>query len=378
MRKIFLFVAILFASFALGADISNFASGIENGTTGMNQGTCTSIAVSTDAPRTGAQCLSTAYTGGTGLKQWYPDVTFAVPKNSYLHVIGYAKLLSTDETSASSSTQAYACAYLGGDNNGTAVNLTTSWQRITVSKKASSDQSGAKAYFYRKHTAKKEVLFDDVIAYVSTNSSVDLTAPYAATSASATETEITWTCGTDANTGVQATLIWKRTSGTDDDLTLNPQGIYALAATEGPNVDQSGHWELVRVLAADATSFNAVGTFASNERYAIVHRDLAYNYSTPTYVTTPDLSVRTLYLKPSGDWLSKGGSIDPRFAVYCFGGGIEAKWYDLEAVDAGCGSGIIYKAEVSKSYTLSSHLIPVCFSIVSQTTARQLRCKISY
>ena len=117
MRKILLFVAILFASFALGADISNFASGIENGTTGMNKGDCGSIAASTDVPRTGAQCLSTVYTGGTGVKKWYPDVTFAVPKNSYLHIIGYAKLLSTDGTSASSSTQAYACAYLGGDNN---------------------------------------------------------------------------------------------------------------------------------------------------------------------------------------------------------------------------------------------------------------------
>ncbi len=104
MRKILLFVAILFASVSWGADISNFASGIENGTTGMNKGDCGSIAASTDAPRTGEQCLLTVYTGGTGVKKWYPDVTFAVPKNSYLHIIGYAKLLSTDGTSASSST----------------------------------------------------------------------------------------------------------------------------------------------------------------------------------------------------------------------------------------------------------------------------------
>ncbi len=347
MRKIFLFVAILFASFALGADISNFASGIENGTTGMNKGDCGSIAVSTDAPRTGAQCLSTAYNGNV-LKKWYPDVTFAVPQNSYLHIIGYAKLLSTDGTAASQNTQAYAeVRDIGSSGIGEQINLTTSWQRITDSKKASSNKTGVKAYFWRKHTAKEEVLFDDIIAYVSTNSSVDLEAPSAATSASATETEITWTCGTDTKTGVQATLIWKRTSGTDDDLTLNPQGIYALAATEGPNVDQSGHWELVRVLAADATSFNAVGTFASNERYAIVHRDLAYNYSTPTYITTPDLSVRTLYLKPSADWIKDGA----RFAVYCYNTSGD-KWYDMELADAGCSSSItLYKAEVSKSYT---------------------------
>ena len=193
------------------------------------------------------------------------------------------------------------------------------------------------------------MLFDDIVVYVSSNSSVDLTAPNPATSASASETEITWTPGTDANTGVQATLIWKRIDGTDHDLTLNNQGIYALAATEGPKVDQSGHWELVKVLAGDATKYSASGTFASKMEYAIVHRDLAYNYSEPTYVTTPDLSVRTLYLKPGTNWKQKGGSVNPRFAVYCFGDG--EKWYDLEAVDAGCGSGTVYKAEVRANYT---------------------------
>ena len=335
------------AMVARGADISHYATGLENGTTGMNKGDCGSIAESTDAPRTGAKCISTVYTGGSGAKRWYPEVTFAIPKNSYFHIIGYAKLESSDATTTSTSTQAYVSAYVGGDNTGTPVNLTTSWQQITKSYKASSDKSGAVARFYRKHTAKKAVLFDDIVAYVSTNSEVDLTAPSSATSASGTGTELTWTCGTDANTGIQATMIWKRTSGTAEDLTLNNQGIYALAATEGPKVDQSGHWELIAAsLAADATSYS--GTFEGNEVYAIVHRDLAYNYSSPTYITIPDLSTRTLYLKPGTNWSQKGGEVNPRFAVYCFGDGEE--WFDMEAVDAGCGSGTIYKAEVMARY----------------------------
>ncbi len=349
MKKNFLFVALFFTTFAFGEDISNYATGFENGTIGMNKGTCGSIAESTDAPRTGMKCISTAYNGSVD-KYWYPDVTFAVPKNSYFHIIGYAKLLSTDATTVSSGTQASVNAYIGGTTNGKAVNLTTSWQRITVSSaKSGSDKTGAVARFQRKHAGKKEVLFDDIVAYVSTKSSVDLTAPTAATSASATETKITWTCGTDANTGVQATLIWKRIDGTENDLTLNNQGIYALAATEGPKIDQSGHWELVRVLAKDATAYNASTTFASKEVYAIVHRDMAYNYSPPTYVTTPDLSVKTLYLRPGTNWLQKGGSTNPRFAVYCFGDG--EKWYDMEAVDAGCGSGTVYMAEVKATYS---------------------------
>lgn len=339
---------LLCAGTTWGADISHYASGFENGTTGMNKGECGSIAVSTDAPRTGAKCISTVYTGGTNFRRWYPDVTFAIPKNSYFHIIGYAKLESSDATTPGPGTQAYVNAYVGGDNNGTPVNLTTSWQRITKSYgKAGSDKTGAVARFYRKHAGKKAVLFDDIIAYVSTNSAIDLTAPTSATSASGTETELTWTCGTDENTGIQATMIWKRTNGTAEDLTLNDQGIYALAATEGPKVDQSGNWELIAAsLAADATSYS--GTFAGNEVYAIVHRDLAYNYSAPTYVTIPDMSTKTLYLKPSADWLSKGGGVSPRFAVYCYGDG--EQWYDMEAVDAGCGSGTIYKAEVLGRY----------------------------
>ena len=275
-------------------------------------------------------------------------MTFSVPKDSYFHVIGYAKLESSDGTSTSSSTQASIDAYVGGAKRGSAVNLTTSWQRMTArSDKAGSNKTGAEARLYRKHAGRKAVLFDDIVAYVSTNSEVDLTAPSSATSASGTGTELTWTYGSDDNTGIQATMIWKRTGGTEKDLTLNNQGIYALAATEGPKVDQSGHWELITAsLAADATSYS--GTFEGNEVYAVVHRDLAYNYSAPTYITIPDLSTRTLYLKPGTNWSQKGGEVNPRFAVYCYGDG--EQWYDMEAVDAGCSSGTVYKAEVLAKY----------------------------
>ena len=347
MKNKVLFVALFFTTFAWGADISNYATGIENGTTGINKGTCGSVTESTDSPRTGSKCLSSAY-NGTNAQYWNPYVTFSVPDGSYFHVIGYAKLKSSDDTSSSNNTQAYADACIFKSKIGTQLNLTTSWQRFTASSdKSESDEIGAEARFYRKHAGRKEVLFDDIIAYVSTNAAVDLTAPTAATSASATETKITWTCGTDANTGVQATLIWKRIDGTTDDLQLNDQGIYALIATDGPKVDQSGHWELVKVMAGDATSYSESEPFGSKESYAIVHRDLAYNYSTPTYVTTPDLTVKTLYLKPNSNWLQNS----PRFAVYCYGDDGDYQWYDMEAVDAGCGSGTIYKAEVSIRYT---------------------------
>ena len=81
-RLISVIVSALFAlcaETAWGADISHYATGLENGTTGMNQGDCASISVSTDAPRTGTKCISTVYTGSSSVKRWYPDVTFAIP-----------------------------------------------------------------------------------------------------------------------------------------------------------------------------------------------------------------------------------------------------------------------------------------------------------
>ena len=335
---------------ASAADISHYATGMENGPTGIvTRDQCDDAVESTDAPRTGSKCLSTTYNSNSN-RRWYLTPTFAVPKNSYLHIIGYTKLLSTDVTEASSNTQAYAEPYgTGSSNPGDAVNLTKSWQRITASSKAGSDKSGVVARFYRKHASKKEVLFDDVVAYVSTNSEVDLEKPTSATAASATDTELTWTCGTDANTGIQATLIWKRTNGTAEDLTLNDQGIYALAATEGPSTDQSGNWTLVSAsVAGDATSYS--GALSTHEVYAIVHRDLAYNYSAPTYVTVPDLTPKTLYLKPGTNWLKKGGEVSPRFAVYAYIDGEHYRWCDMEAVDAGCEGGTVYKAVVPAMY----------------------------
>lgn len=339
MRKIFLFVTILFASFAWGADISNYASGFENGTTGINKKECDAIDVSTDGPRTGSKCLSTAF-NGTDAKYWYPYVTFEVPDGSYFHVIGYAKLKSGEG-------RAYADARVFQSKMGTQVNLTTEWTRFTASSdKSESDEIGAEARFYRKHASKNEVLFDDVVAYVSTNEEVDLTAPSSATSATVSETEtetkITWTPGSDDNTGVQATLIWKRIADTKDDLTLNNQGIYALTASDGPKLDKTGHWELVKILPGDATSYSE--SFGSLERYAIVHRDLAYNYSAPTYVTTPDLTTKTIFLKPNTNWLKD----DASFAVYCSGNG--EKLYKMTLVPDNCGSNVVYEAEVRASF----------------------------
>ena len=250
---------------------------------GFSKGDCT-ISQSSEA-RTGSYSLKSEYSGTGDKTVKTTNTSISVAQNSYLHVIGYAKMESSDETAEGTSNQAAGNSYVGGNGKGTYVNLQAdTWQQFTSAKRAGSNQNSCYVLLQRKHSAKKAVLFDDVVIYVSTNSTTDIIAPSAASSASATPTTISWTCGSDANTGIQNTLIWKRTNGSAEDLTINNQGKYAAS-----NADQSGHWTLISAsVAADAKSYS--GTFKSGDVYAIVHRDLAYNYSSPTYVTIIDES----------------------------------------------------------------------------------------
>lgn len=294
MKKQFLFLLLLGLLCSIGnmwgqtlieIDDMETTSGSGSSLTisGFSKNDCT-ISQSSEA-RTGSYSLKSEYNGTTDKAVKTTNASISVAQNSYLHVIGYAKMESSDETAEGTSNQAAGNSYVGGNGKGTYVNLQAdTWQQFTSAKRAGSNQNSCYVLLQRKHSAKKAVLFDDVVIYVSTNSTTDIVAPSAASSASATPTTISWTCGSDANTGIQNTLIWKRTNGSEEDLTINNQGKYAAS-----NADQSGHWTLISAsVAADATSYS--GTFKSGDVYAIVHRDLAYNYSSPTYVTIIDES----------------------------------------------------------------------------------------
>ena len=251
---------------------------------------CDQISQSTEA-RTGTYSMKTEKNGNGEVNVKTSNASISVAKSEYLYCIGWAKMESSDvPTTPNANIYAQANSYIGGNGKGDSVRLNNStWRRFTSSKKASNAVSNASVLLLRKHGSKLAILFDDVVIYTSSNASVDITAPTAASSASATTSSIDWTCGSDDNTGIQNTLIWRRTSSSADDLTLNDQGVYAASAT-----DQSGHWTCVSAtVGAAATSY--AGTFSSGDRYAIVHRDLAYNYSSPTYVSIPAAAPSNTY-----------------------------------------------------------------------------------
>ena len=215
------------------------------------------------------------------------EYTISFAKNEYIHLIFYAR------TRASITGFQYA-AYLGsevGKVNASSDLPNSSWKRYSTKGTYTSAKTAGRAYFYSTVPNKTDtVYYDDVIIYVtSANVNTDLKAPNRPGSPAATTSSITWTRSTDLpasadSTGVKGTLVWRRTSGSSDDLTLNDQGMYShTSSIRGPSTDQSGHWTLVDSLGAATTS--KAGTFSAGDRYAIVHYDLAYNYSTPTYVT---------------------------------------------------------------------------------------------
>lgn len=249
--------------------------------------------------RTGSKAIKGSYTGSSSAKNasQATGTTTTSSKSVYCHIIGWAK-----------SANGTMKAQIGftSSKKGSAVTLSTSsWTQI---KYVGNEINASTIILYKQGNGssdKYDVYFDDVVSYYSSSSTTDVTAPSAATSASATTSSISWTNGSDSGTGAtgrQTTSIWRRTSGSSDDLTLNAQGIYAMSAT-----DQSGHWTCVSATVAkgtDAATSSYEGTFSGGDRYAIVHRDLAYNYSTPTYVTVPAAAGSTWYVK--GGWNSWG------------------------------------------------------------------------
>lgn len=252
-----------------------YANGYENGAGEWS----TNLTVSSaDVSRTGEKSIKGDYTGSTSAKNATQNTGCSQSSSSsvYCHIIGYAK------AEAGSSTTAQIGFTSSKKSDATTLSNST-WTKLTYS----SNSIAPSTIIIYKAGAKTGAYFDDIVAYYSESSTIDLTAPSAATNAVPTVASISWTNGEDTGTGatgIQNTLIWHRTNGSANDLTLNNQGIYSLTSTEGPNKDQSGNWTLVSAsVAADAESYS--GTFTPGDVYAIVHRDLAYNYSTPTYVT---------------------------------------------------------------------------------------------
>lgn len=283
LTKLFTLLAVLIfgISNVWGGDSFPKVDNFENGTCNYGKSNATSIATNStkEHVRTGEKSvvlqLNTSSTGPYTKR----STKFSFVKNTYIHAIGWIKSDDYEEFWFKLASSDGTKVKFGGDANWHQISATYHYTSSTADKDVAiyitSDKKGNKVYY------------DDIVYYSSNSDVTDTSYPNGPTAGVSTTTAINWTNRDDSGdgaTGRQATLIWKRQEGSANDLTLNNQGVYSLTDTEGPSTDQSGHWTLVTAsVAADATSYE--GTFVAGDVYAIVHCDLAYNYSEPAYVT---------------------------------------------------------------------------------------------
>jgi hypothetical protein len=288
-----LFCLLIVGQTTITAQTTSNPDGFEDGTIVDWQGNTTSetATINSTIVRTGSYSLKLTTTSSFTNRNWYSHYPYgASASGTYVHFIYWAKAASGTPSVNASLRYDNEAPPVGAGSlvAGTAVALNTStWVRVRYA----AGNTNGRWYFPapRKTTSGAGTFYlDDMIIYTSSSSTTDITAPSAATGATGNNVSgLSWTNGSDSGTGstnVQNTLIFKRTAGTvgTGGLTLNDQAIYSLIITNGPT--SVGNWTLITdTIAASSTSYSE-GSFTVGEEYAIVHRDLAYNYSTPTYI----------------------------------------------------------------------------------------------
>lgn len=257
-----------------GFESGDLSSWLDN-----NTGTET---ISTTNVRTGTYNLS--YSTGNASNQKMENLsTISIPNMSYLHCIAWAKG-SNEEACASIAILTTGWSSQSTENIGTSLTR-FSWRRQNTSGSTISDaQIGLNSRKIDGGTS-TVLYWDDVIAYVSTNSTTDIIDPDDPTNINTVSNEtgtsitVTWTDGTDTGEGTAKALIL-RVNGTGlTPPTLNDQGIYSTAGgADGPN--SIGSWSIIGIVDVGTESYVDGTTVPDTDyTYAVYMRDVAYNYS---------------------------------------------------------------------------------------------------
>lgn len=237
-------------------------------------------------PRAGTKVMALSYTGGTSGHHVQNIVDkIAVPDQSYFHMIAYTA------TSDVSYGQTYPTAKLG--DWAPTPGFTGHTENLVFQRKVTSRQNttGDSLNCYPRLRSKASggacvIYYDDIVLYSDENDAADLVAPTAAESlvldeSSSESIGLSWNEGTDAKTGIQATLILRTSNLTEIAPIMAPQAAYGTADIIG-GIDVAGEWQVMALLPAGTTAYTDDEIDANDEyKYAVVHRDLAYNYSTP-------------------------------------------------------------------------------------------------
>lgn len=265
--------------------------------------------------RTGAYSLKLTTTStGTGNKQWYSTAPYLpAAANTYLHFIYWAKAQDAGTSVDASYRYATTAPPTGAGSSANAAAgaalATTYWTRIVNTVTTSSTR-----FYYpgpRKTVSAGATAFyvDDGILLTSSNAIVDTLKPQdpalLSGTASGNLVSLGWTSNTDIGTGatgVTATLLLRTVNTNAAAPVLNDQGVYSVTGgAAGPNT--IGDWTVISDnLGATATTYLDASAAAGNVKYAVVLRDLAYNYSAAAVsgVVTVGTPVPTVFIDTAG------------------------------------------------------------------------------
>jgi hypothetical protein len=282
---------------------SNVTYGMEATTTSatnwINQGSSETITVVNNAAaaRTGNSYLSFTTTSTSAGKYFYNNYVNVLPgvSNYFVYHIVWVKSsttgLSADATMRYSSSAPPNTGSSGPTPSSyTAVNA-TDWTRVSYGPYNATNTT--RYYFPAPRITGggtgKFVYYDDgVIYFLTTNKPIDLVNPTAPTFGTSTTIELNWTNGSDGvgseATGVQATLLLRTTNLTAENPVLNNQALYKVGQNPLGVTATAGDWEVVSDSIGAAINTYSINTPVPT-KYAIVHRDLAFNYSTAGVTT---------------------------------------------------------------------------------------------
>ncbi|MCC6760224.1 MAG: T9SS type A sorting domain-containing protein [Chitinophagaceae bacterium] len=311
--------------------------GFEDGPTSTNwigSGTG-SWSIEGTAPRTGlySAYITTNNTGGWYIRNSTQSVN--VPNNQYFHVLAWAR------RGASSSAARIQLGSRFNTNDATGTTVTTlseTYQRFIYNRlnNLGSTQVAIPRLrsFSNSGGTSVEVYFDDIVTYTSNNSTTDVTRPNApscfiVSSMGVAGIGFSWTNGTDPGTnptGVRGTLILRSTNTKAVTPVLDHQATYTTTniATDGvtqlpsANLPQDD-WTVIGNVANGTTNFvDNTASLYTSYRYAVIHYDLALNYSTATVldITPPRISQSVANLtRPTGGTFQPGDSVEIKVTV---------------------------------------------------------------
>ncbi len=277
---------MIFASNGLYAQAGN--SGFENGNiTGWLDESSGTETFQNTTVRTGAGAGSYLTASATNQRWANNSNTVTVAAGEYLHFLVWVNPTVTPNTLGPGTN-------LGGTNTGgTGVQRTANtWTRMTVSR-LNSTLGPLVGYGYvntnRSTGTTVTNRIDDGIVYTHSYSGADITQPTTATAftngaISGSSVQFSWTNGTDpavGATGIQNTIILRTTNLSAATPVMNDQGVYSPAGgASGPDI-VSTDWKVLSVtVAAGVTTYTDNSVIASTSyKYAVIHRDMAYNYS---------------------------------------------------------------------------------------------------